>query len=149
MKVLFLEDVPRVARAGEVKDVSDGYARNFLLPRNLAAPATPAELKRWEGQKQTLARQAARTRQELEALAARIEGLAITLKAKAGEKGQLFGSITTADISQELGRVLGWEVDKRQVETEHLKELGTYDVTVRLTADLTPHVKVTVAPAEA
>jgi large subunit ribosomal protein L9 len=140
MKVIFIEDVPNVARAGQAKEVADGYGRNYLLPRKLAVLANSRASAIVEAQLKKLARRQAQTEAEMRELAAKLNGLEVMLKVKAGTKGRLYGSITGADIADELGRA-GLVVDKRKIELEPIHELGSYDVTVRFTHDITAVIK--------
>lgn len=143
MKVVFLQEVPQVGRPGEVKEVADGYARNYLFPRKLAAPATPAELKRAEALRQAEVHRLEKAEKETETLAARLSATTISLKAKAGEGGQLYGSVTNADIARGLQETLGVEIDRRKVELEEpLRQLGNYEVMVKLSARHNAWVKV-------
>ena len=145
MKVLFLKDVTNVARAGEIKEVSDGYATNFLLPKKLAERASADVQNRFESQKKAEAKRAAQQEAEMQALAAKISGRVFTLKAKTGGGEKLYGSITNADIAQEISRVVGEDIDKRKVElTDAIRALGTYEVPVKLYKDITPKAKVKV-----
>lgn len=149
MKVIFLEDVPNVGNAGQIKEVADGYGRNYLIPRKLAAPARPQDIKDVEAQIKARARQAARTEVEMKALAEILEGKEITLKARAGAQERLYGSITAADISAGLETGLKATVDKRKIElAEPIHQLGTYDVPIRLGKDILATVKVTVISDE-
>lgn len=149
MKVIFLQDVPRVAQAGEVKEVSNGYGRNYLLPRKLAALATPGELRRLEAWRQAQERRRAEEERQLQELATTLEGVEVVVEARAGESGQLFGSVTAADIAEAVGRHLGAEIDKRKVELEeNLKQVGEHRVAIRLSPELAPAIKVIVKAAE-
>jgi large subunit ribosomal protein L9 len=145
MKVVFLQDVPKVARAGDVKEVSDGYSRNYLLPRKLAVLATPAELKNVELQRQANARREVRTEQEAEAFAKVLQDTTVVLKMRAGTKEKLYGSVTTADIAREIKKLTRQEVDKRKIElAEPIRELGSHQVSIKLTKDVTAIVNVVV-----
>ena len=145
MKVVFLEDVPSVARSGEIKEVADGYARNFLIPKKLALIANSAAIKLAEARCRAKARQQAETEAELQELAKQIDGKEITLKARAGSNDRLYGSITSADIAAELEKSDGVVVDKRKIDLEeHIHQLGSYEITIRLGRDITPKVKVNV-----
>jgi large subunit ribosomal protein L9 len=148
MKVLLLQDVYNLGQAGEVKVVADGYGRNYLLPMGLATLATPAALKRAERIKQIALEKRAREKADAEALAQLIGNLTLTLHARAGEKGKLYGSITANQIAQALAKKIGIEAfDKRKVILrEPLREVGTYNVPIRLSADVTPSVTVVVLP---
>lgn len=149
MKVIFREDVPNVAKAGEIKEVADGYVRNFLVPKKLAVPATPSAIKTLEAELKIRARKQAQTDAELAALAQQLEGKEITLKATAGTKARLYGSITAADIAAGLEKA-GIVVDKRKIDlNKPIHQLGTYDVAIKLSKDLAPKVKVVVEEKEA
>jgi large subunit ribosomal protein L9 len=154
VKVVFLQDVEGSGRVGEIKNVADGYARNFLLPRGLAAPATAAAIKKAEARAAAEARSQAQLDEQAQALAEKLAGSAITIVAKAGRKGRLFGSVTQADIAQEITNILGQEVDRHQVLlAEPIKEVGTHEFTLQLTRNVQPTVSVEVIaegePAEA
>ncbi|HEX9896859.1 MAG TPA: 50S ribosomal protein L9 [Dehalococcoidales bacterium] len=149
MQVIFLEDVPNVGKAGQIKEVADGYGRNYLIPHKLAAPARPQDIKNVEAQIKARARQAAKTEAEMKALAAILEGKKITLKARAGSQERLYGSITAADISAGLETGLSTIVDKRKIElAEPIHQLGMYDVPIRLGKDIVTTIKVTVVAEE-
>jgi large subunit ribosomal protein L9 len=146
MKVIFLQDVPNVARAGEVKEVANGYGRNFLIPKNLAllagSPASIIQLK-------IKVQSQADTQAELVRLAQQLESKEIILKARVGAKDRLFGSITSADIASELNNSSGLVIDKRKVElAEPIRQLGNYEVAIRLAKDIIPKIKVTVTERE-
>ncbi len=146
MKVIFLEDVPKVAKAGETKEVSDGYARNFLLRRKLALPAGTAALKTIEAQIKKQSRIQAQTEAELLALAKQLDGKEITIEARAGSQERLYGSITNADIATELERALKIIVDKKKIELdEPIHQIGSHEVVIRLGKDIMPKIKVTVS----
>ena len=148
MKVIFLADVPQVARAGELRDVSDGYARNYLIPRGLAALATAAAVREREEQQRATARLQAKTIEEAQALAGRLTGTTVTVKARAGKQGRLFGSVTPTDVATALKAELGQDIDRRRIEfAEPIHAVGTFTATVRLGADLSPTVTVVVEPA--
>jgi large subunit ribosomal protein L9 len=145
MKVIFLRDVPRVGRKGEVKEVADGFGRNFLLPQKLALLATPEVLKRMETERLAAERQRQRTEAELRELARQLEGMSFTLKAKVGEGTRLYGSIRGAQIAEEISRVMGYEIDKKCVELEEpIRHLGSYPARVKLTKDAISRIQVVV-----
>jgi len=149
MKVIFLEDVPNVARAGEIKEVANGYGRNYLIPQKLAILAGPQALHTAEAQIKARASREAQTETEMIELATRLDGKEITLKARVGQKERLYGSITPADIASELESTTGLVVDKRKVEIdEPIRQLGSYEVTIRLAKDIVPKITVTVAEEE-
>ena len=148
MKVLFKKDVPDVARAGQVKEVADGYARNFLIPRGLAVAATGAALKQVAETQAAAARHAATEEQTARDLKARLEAQPVVIEAKAGAQGRLYGSITTADVASELQRQLGAEVDRRHLEIpEPVRHVGSYQVTARLHRSVTATITVEVRAA--
>ncbi len=143
MNVLLLQDVDRLGQAGEVKRVADGYARNYLFPRELAVLATPGAVRQAENQKKAEIRREAQALTEAQALAARLDGMTVTFEARAGETGRLYGSITNVNIADSLSEKVGQEVDRRKIELdEPLKDLGTHAVTIRLAAEA--EAKVTV-----
>jgi large subunit ribosomal protein L9 len=145
MKVIFLEDVPHVAQSGDIKEVADGYARNFLIPKKLALTADSAAIKLAEVRRRAKARQQAETEAELQELARQIDGKEITLKARVGSKDRLYGSITSADISVEMEKSEGIVIDKRKIDLEeNIHQLGSYEITVRLGKEITPKIKVKV-----
>ena len=149
MKVVFLQDVPKVAKAGEIKEVADGYGRNFLIPKKLALLANSPALSAMETQLKIKARSQTEEEAELVELAHQLEEKEITLKAKVGAKEHLYGSITSADITAELQNTTGLVVDKRKVElAEPIRQLGSYEVAVRLAKDIIPKIKVTVIEEE-
>jgi large subunit ribosomal protein L9 len=146
MRVVLLQDVPRLGEAGDVKDVASGYARNFLLPRGLAEVATPAVMKRVEEIRKADEKRQALLEVEMMSLAQTLEGVEITLKAKVGAQERLYGAITSGDIAEELGRVTGQDIDKRKIELEEpIRQLGEYEVLVRLSKEIAPTIKVVVA----
>jgi large subunit ribosomal protein L9 len=146
MKVIFLQDVPNVAQTGQVKEVADGYARNYLIPQKLAALAQPQAVSQVETRTKKME---IRLITEIKELASQIEGKEVSLKAKAGAKDKLYGSITSADIATELKNVTGLEIDKRKIELEEpIRQLGSYEVTIKLGQDITPKIRVTVTEEE-
>jgi large subunit ribosomal protein L9 len=147
MKVIFLEDVPNVARPGDVKEVSDGYGRNFLIPRKLAVLATDDELKKLKEHRTYEKQREARTESELKILAEAINKTILTVTAKSGTDGKLYGSITTAHIAEDLGKVTGYKIDKRKIELiEPIKQLGDYQVKIGVAKDINALVKIVVEP---
>ena len=146
MKVIFLEDVANIAKTGEIKEVADGYGRNFLIPKNLAALVSPETTARLEAQRRSKANKKVQIDSELANIAKQIEGNEITLKAKVGAKDRLYGSITSADIATELEKITGVAIDKRKIELdEPIRELGSFDVAIKLGKDVIPKVKVIVS----
>jgi large subunit ribosomal protein L9 len=144
LKVIFLKDAPKGKR-GEIKEVADGYARNFLLPKGLALPATPSAIKAAKVLSGEKAEIQSRQREELIRIAQEMEGKELHFKARAGTKGRLHGAITTANIAGELYRLMGFEVDKKRVELEEpLHHLGSYDVVINLGKGTESKIKVVV-----
>ena len=149
MKVIFLQDVPNVARAGEIKEVAGGYGRNFLIPKKLALLANSPALSTIKTQLKTEASNEVQTEDRLAELAQELEGKEITLKARAGAKDHLYGSITSADIASELQNTSGVVIDKRKIElADPIRQLGSYEVAIKLAKDITPRIKVTVTEEE-
>jgi len=145
VKVIFIEDVPDVALAGEAKEVADGYGRNYLLPKKLAVLANSAASNIVEAQLKKVAVKRAQVAAEMTEVAKKLDGVEVTLKAKVGEKERLYGSITGADIADGLGSSTGLVIDKRKIELEEpIRQLGSYEVTVRFTHDIAAVIKLTV-----
>jgi len=145
MEVILLKDVKGLGTAGQVKNVSPGYARNYLLPRNLAVVATDAMRQELAQRAASEAKKAQAERAHAEERAAAFQNMALTFQARAGESGRLYGSITSGDIAERLTKELGEEVDRRKVVLEEpIKELGTTEVEVRLHPGVTMKVLVTV-----
>lgn len=142
MKVLLLKDVYKLGHAGDVKKVADGYGRNYLIPQGLAALATSGAVKQSETLRQNAAITRAKLNAELSGVADKLNALTLTFAVKAGETGKLYGSITSAQIADEIKKSAGLEVDRRNVGHQPLRELGEFRVPVRLTTDLIPAVKV-------
>jgi large subunit ribosomal protein L9 len=145
MEVILKEDVANLGHRGDVVKVADGYGRNFLLPRKLALQATLANKAVIEQMKSAAARRSATEKALAEELVAKLEPLVLSFTRKSGENGQLFGSVTSADIASDL-EAKGFEVDRRKIQlVEPLKTLGNYDVAIKLHRDVTAHLKVQVA----
>jgi len=145
MKVVLRKDVPTLGKAGDIKDVADGYARNFLVPRGLAAPATKTEVKNVEAHKASQARFYSRMETEHRALATQIEATAINVAARAGEGGRLYGSVTATDVADALSKALGRAIDKRDVEIdEHIRSVGDHTAKVHIAPQIDATLKFTV-----
>lgn len=142
MRVLLLKDVYKLGHAGDIKKVADGYARNFLIPQRLATLATAGAVKQAETLRQNAAIARAKLNAELSGVAEKLSALTITFAVKAGETGKLYGSVTPAQIAEEIKKSSGLDVDRRNVGHQPLRELGEFKVGVRLTTDLIPQVKV-------
>jgi len=145
MKVLLLQDVAELGNAGNIFTVAGGYARNYLMPRGLAVVASKGALKQAEEIKQAGIRRRARERANAEAQAQMISGQRLLFAANAGENERLYGSVTSADVAERLSEVVGFEVDRRKIQLEHaLRDLGIYDLTVRLMPEVAATFKVAV-----
>jgi large subunit ribosomal protein L9 len=143
MKVVFLKDVKGRGKKGEVKNVADGYAQNFLIKQGLAVEATNASIKALEGQKKSVEKEAAQELENCKKLKETLEELTVELKAKSGEGGRLFGSITTKQIADELNKKHSIKIDKRKFEMEDaIRALGFRNVPVKLHQEVTATVKV-------
>jgi large subunit ribosomal protein L9 len=144
MRVILLDDVAKLGRRGEVREVADGYARNYLLPKKLALPATPGTLRSLEHLRLQQEAKAQRVRGEAEALRARIEALVFEARRQASEEGRLFGSVTAQDVVEFLASQ-GVSVERRRVVLEEpIKSLGETTVTVRLHPEVTARLRVRV-----
>ena len=142
MEVILKEDVPKLGHRGDVIKVAEGYGRNYLLPRKLAIEATQANKAVVEQMKQAAVRRAAVEKSDADALAKQLDGVAVSFQRKSGEKDQLFGSVTAGDIAEALERK-GFNIDRRKIQLhDPLKNLGEFDVPVRLHRDVTCRVKV-------
>ncbi len=147
VRVILTQDVPNLGHAGDVKDVSPGYARNYLLPRKLAIEATPGNLKQWEQRRQALQRQAAQARASAAALAEKLAQTTVRVPVRVGEMGRLFGSVTAQDIANALAEQAALEIDRHAIALEEpLRTLGTHEVSVRLGAGITSKLTVEVVP---
>ncbi|MGB9825699.1 MAG: 50S ribosomal protein L9 [Desulfofundulus sp.] len=149
MKVILLEDVKNLGSRGSVVNVSDGYARNFLIPRGLAVEATPGKMKELAQQKAVEARK----RQEAEArardLAARLDGLTVQIKARVGEGGRLFGAVSSKDIAEALEQQYWVTIDKKKILLkEPIRQLGEQTLVIKLHPSVQAQVKVAVLPQE-
>jgi large subunit ribosomal protein L9 len=150
MKVVFMQDVPNVAKAGQIKDVADGYGKNYLIPHKLAVAASIGDIKNVEAQIKARAKIAAKTEAELKALAAEIENKELTIKAKVGQQSRLYGSITSADVAEALESSLKIIIDKRKIElAEPIRTVGSYEVSIKLARDIGTKIKVNVVAEDA
>lgn len=148
MKVILKSTVDHLGRAGDVKDVADGYARNFLLPRKLAEAATPSALKYWEKGKEKRAQVVAGEIKVAKELAEKLAGVNLTFSMPASEEGKLFGSVGKTDVLKSL-KAAGYDVPKNSVRLENaLKTTGEHEVELRLAPEVAAKVKVTVSARE-
>ena len=146
MKVLFVKEVAGTAKAGDVKEVSPGYARNYLLPRKFAVVADERAIEQIRQREEANRRRAEKALNDARETAARLKKLTVTIYAKTGEAGRLFGSVTNADIATQLKREAGLDVDKRKIEVEPpIKSLGPHEVTVQLHTEVSETLRVVVA----
>jgi large subunit ribosomal protein L9 len=148
MRILLRADVDNLGKKGDLVDVADGYARNFLVPRGLALKANPGMQKQADAMRRNRDARDRHEREAAQALAAQFEGRTITIKARAGAEGKLFGSVTAVDIAEAVQKQTGAELDRRKITLdEPLKELGPADLPVRLHPDVlaTLHIEVEAA----
>src|SRR5512134_10257 len=146
MKVILREDVEKLGKAGEVVKVADGFGRNYLIPRQLAVLANVRNMKTLDHDRKVIETRAKKTRKTAEATAATLSAVALTLPAKAGEEGKLFGAVTTRDIAEALGKT-GITVDRKAIQlAEPIKQVGDYKVKIRVAADVLPEISVSVVP---
>lgn len=148
MQVILREDVDKLGKIGDLVKVKDGYARNFLVPSKKAIEATPKNLKAMEHAKKMVSDRIRTLKKSASADADRIKSLAITIKAKVGEEGKLFGSVTSMDIAEAM-QAQGVTIDKRKITLEEpIKRIGDYTVPVKLHTDVVADLKVSVVAAE-
>jgi large subunit ribosomal protein L9 len=146
MKIILQKEVQKLGAPGDVVDVADGYARNFLIPRGLAAPASKGAVRHADRLRQTHEK---RTRADLEAaqtMAERLTAVSLRVPAKAGEDGRLFGSITVQHLAEEIEKVVGAPIDRRHLIAEPIRSIGTHEVTVHLHPQVNATVTVEVVP---
>jgi large subunit ribosomal protein L9 len=146
VKVLFLQEVTGTAKPGDVKEVSPGFARNYLFPKRLAVVADDKVVEQIRQREEAARRRAEKALSDARDIEGRLRRITVTLYAKAGEGGRLFGSVTNADIAQQLKREAGIDVDKRKIEVEPpIRSLGPHEVTLNLHAEVTATLRVVVA----
>lgn len=150
MKVAFLKDLANIAKAGDIKEVSDGYARNFLIPRKIATPASVGIASNIKNQVKIHATREVRLDTELAKAAQEIGGKEVTVEAKAGARDRLYGRVTNSDIARAIKETTGFNIDKRKITlTEPIRQLGSYQATLKLAKDITAEIKVIVKAKEA
>ena len=150
MKVILTDDVAKLGTLNEVVEVADGYARNFLLPRSLAVPATKSAIANLDNTKRVSDRRQTRLRGLAEGVAATLSGKTVVMDAKVGSAGRLFGSISTADVAKQIKTSLGVELDKKQIELgEAIRSTGLYSVPINLHRDVKVSLLVQVGDAPA
>jgi len=144
MEVILRETIDNLGRAGQVVKVAAGYARNYLLPRKLAYPATPGNMKVIEFERQSLLRKETKQKEDAEKLKTMLDPVAIVIRRKVGEQNALYGSVTNSDVADELEKK-GFQIEKRKIHMEdHIKALGEYSIPIRLFKDVTANVKLKV-----
>jgi len=144
MDIILRETIDNLGRAGEVVKVANGYARNYLLPKKLAYPVTPGNLKVIESERNSLLRKEAKQKDESEKLRQMLEQVEITIRRKVGEQAALYGSVTNSDVADELEKK-GFQIEKRKIHMDdHIKTLGEFSIPIRLFKDVTAHVKLKV-----
>ncbi|HJD20956.1 MAG TPA: 50S ribosomal protein L9 [Candidatus Gemmiger faecigallinarum] len=145
MKVILKQDVKNIGRKDEIHEVSDGYARNFLFPRGLAAVADARAMNVARTKSEAKAHHEAEARAEAEALAAKVKDKVVTVKVKGGASGKLYGKVTSKDVAEALSKLIGAEIDKKKVDLpSSIKEFGSYDAAVKLYAGVSAGFKVKV-----
>jgi large subunit ribosomal protein L9 len=148
MKIILLGDVKSLGTAGTVLEVADGYARNYLLPRGLAAEASKGSLALLEQQRRATARRDAEAVANAEALGKQLEDLQLTVPVKAGGNGRLFGAVTNGDIAGAIHSTLGIEIDRHKIDVpDNIKSLGSYPIEIRLAKNLVAKTTVKVIAA--
>ena len=147
MKVILKQDVASLGKKDEIHEVSDGYARNYLFPRGLAAVADAGALNLVRTKNEAKAHHEAEARAAAEAVAAKIKGQTVTVAVKGGASGKMYGKVTAKDVAEALGKAIGQEVDKKKVEVPAIKEFGSYTAQVRLYAGITAPFTVKVESA--
>jgi large subunit ribosomal protein L9 len=148
MKVVLMQDVKGTGKAGETKDVADGYARNFLIPRKLAQPATRGAEARVEREKATAVQRGQRELTDAKALASRLEAAQVVLKVRSGKDGKLFGAVTNADVASALKQQHGITLDRRKIEfDEPVRAMGPGTAHVRLHSEVTARIPLMVTSA--
>jgi large subunit ribosomal protein L9 len=144
IQVILQQDVDKLGKSGELVRVRPGFARNFLLPRQLAVPATSAAVKRIEHEKQVALAKAEKGKKEARDVAAKVDALTIKLSLKAGEDGKLFGSVGTKDLEHAIA-AQGLKIDRKKIQlAEPIKQIGSYEIPVKLVSDVAATLKVEV-----
>ena len=146
MEVVLRETIDTLGRAGQIVKVADGYARNYLLPRKLAYPATPGNMKVIESERQSLLKKEAKQKDDSEKLKEMLDTVEIVIRRKVGEHNALYGSVTNADVAEQL-EAKGFQIEKRKIHMDdHIKTIGEFSIPIRLFKDVTAHVKLKVEP---
>ncbi|MBF0408414.1 MAG: 50S ribosomal protein L9 [Candidatus Riflebacteria bacterium] len=148
MEVLLTNDVDRLGRKGDKKKVSEGYARNFLFPRSLAVRITDGVMSHHKLVQASWAKKALKEKNAAQEIANKIEGHTLKVYKRSGDKGRLFGSVTSTELVELIKKEIGVEIDKRHLITDHIKELGQYDLTAKISVDVKAKLKVVVLQDE-
>jgi large subunit ribosomal protein L9 len=147
MKVVFLEDVEGVARGGDIKDVKNGFARNFLIPKSLAVPATHDAMQRIQKLTNNAEKTRLKTLKDMTALGEELTGVRVDIEMRAGSGGRLYGSVTNAIVATKLGELTGRQIDRRSVTIpDSVRELGIYTANIRLHTDIDAEINILVHP---
>ncbi len=148
MKIILTQDLHNLGQKGELKEVASGYARNYLIPKGIAVEATTGQLRMFQANKETLSRKSAKEEKTAREIGEKLSGKTFTIKVKAGEAGRLFGSVTSADLSTVMEKA-GFKVDKKKIEMpEPIKEVGEFQIQVKLHPEVRVPVQVLVEAEE-
>ena len=148
MKIILIKDVPELGGKGEIVDVADGYARNYLVPRKMAVKATKGAIAQAEGMRQAAIESAARAKEEADNLATALSGTRVVVAARAGDEGKLFGSIGAADVAEAITKFTGVDIAAKTIDIEApIKDIGLHEVTVKPHAEVAFPVTLDVIPA--
>lgn len=148
MKVILLQDVKGTGKKDDIVNVSDGYGRNFLLPRKLAVEATAQAMNDIKNRERAKEYHIEEEKKAARAVAQKLEGLTVKIKAKAGTSGKLFGSVTSKEVAEEISRVAGVDIDKRKVNMDDIKSFGTYSCEVKLYQGISAKLYISVGESE-
>ncbi|HNZ09661.1 MAG TPA: 50S ribosomal protein L9 [Bacillota bacterium] len=149
MKVILLQDIKAIGKKDQVLEVSDGYARNYLIPRKLATEANSAELRRVDEMKRAAQERLDREERQARQLARQLKEGGIILKVKCGEGGRLYGTVTGADVAKALKETMDIEIDKKKIEIpDHIKTVGEYEAEVRLMSGIATKLRLSIQPME-
>ncbi|SNR82520.1 50S ribosomal protein L9 [Desulfurobacterium atlanticum] len=147
MKVILIKDMENLGKVGEIVEVKDGYARNYLIPQGIALPATDSNVRKVKNEINALKKKAAKQLERFKELAEKLSSVRVTIKHEAGEEGKLFGSVTTSQIEKALNEAGFDEIEKKQIILEKpIRETGTYDVKIHLFQDIEATITVDVVP---
>lgn len=150
MRVILIQEVKNLGKEGDIVEVKEGYARNYLIPKKMAVEATPGNLSQIEKLRKKRAMREAKELEEAKALQSKIEGMVLTFSKKAGETGKLYGSVTAREIAEAISATLGFEFDRKYLELpEPLKDLGKHNVKVNLGKGISAIIMVDILPEEA